>query len=250
MEPGGEVAREERTYDANRNVETVTAPEGQVTAYGWDARDLLASVTRGAGTAESVTESYGYDVEGNRATFTNARGVSRTTLYDGFGRVREAVDALGGRSAMVYDDASNVVETRSYDASGALLSRGGSSFDRLNRRVAQRAYLWSEGEAAREIVSRREYDGAGNVVRAIDPLGRVTRYGYDRAGRMVETVDAVGNRFESVLDAAGNVRQAIATEVLPEGGTVEVTSSTSFDALGRPTAVTDALGNTTRTTYL
>ena len=241
VEPGGAFLTTARTYDENFNLETETAPEGNIRTQTYNARNLLATVTLGG-----VQESYSYDGDGARTTYTNGRTHVWTTEYDGYGRVSKAIDPLGQNTTTAYDDSSNPVLAKSFDASGTLLSQTGGEYDALDRRTAS-ARL--ELETGTELRSSTGYDAAGNVTSQTDALNRTASSRYDGAGRLVESIDPAGNRLAQTLDAGGNAVLRERIEVLPEGGTVTIPVTGTFDALGRPLSATDALGNTTRTAY-
>ncbi|MEO8275836.1 MAG: RHS repeat-associated core domain-containing protein [Thermoanaerobaculia bacterium] len=242
---------ERRSYDANFNLTSITHPEGELTLQGYDERDLLSSVTRGAGSADPSTEGYGYDAEGSRISFTNARGYVRSTALDGFGRVKSSVDPLGDTSAAIYDNGSNVVLSRSFDTGGLLLAESSAAFDLRGRPKSSSAKLWagSNPAAARLVTSSTSYDAAGNVRTVTDPLGRISSQTYDKAERPVVAVDPAGNRVERTLDRGGNSIRVALVERVDGGAPVTTTLTATFDALGRATSSTDALGNVASTTY-
>ncbi|MBZ0101132.1 MAG: DUF6531 domain-containing protein [Thermoanaerobaculia bacterium] len=243
IEPGGEQALEHLAYDVNFNLEQTAGAEGQVTRYLFDSRSLLATVTRGFGTPEAATESYGYDAEAVRTSFTNGRGRTFRTHYDGFGRYRESIDPLGNRTTTRYDDAGNSVETESFDSMGSSLARSGADFDLRHRPTTSRAWLWSDDPSTtRSIESTIAYDPVGNVISTTDPGGRTTSFEFDAAERPVLTTDSIGNEFRSAFDAAGNVRSRTLVEG-PPGERLETTISTDFDAASRPVRLRDPLGN-------
>jgi RHS repeat-associated protein len=251
--PGGERVTTRFEYDEGLNRVRVTDPGGHVTRTEYDSRGLPESVTYGSGTAVSVTESFTYDLDRAQRAHTDGRSHTRTTHYDGFGRVLERLDALGHRTTTTYDDAGNVRETHRYDAGGTLLARSGSDFDLLGRRTASKRYLWaSDPGLATEVSTTTVYDKVGNVEKVIEPYSgglRESRFEYDAAGRQWASVDPLGNRIERTLDAAGNTTATTVFEVLPEGGTAAVTASARYDALGRRTQARDAFANTTRSGY-
>jgi RHS repeat-associated protein len=250
--PGlGDFVTETRGYDENFNLVSVTDAEGQRTTYAYDERNQLASVTRGDGTPEEITESYGYDAEGSRTSFTNGRNFTRSTIFDGFGRVAATLDPLGNRSEMSYDDGGNLTDSRSLDATGLEMSRGSTQFDRRGRPTTSVAWLWqgTDPAGARAISSTTTYDAAGNVLSTKDPLGRSSSQTYDSAERRLAATDAAGNRTEWTLDKMGNAISTTMVEQVAGGGPVTSSISTAFDALGRPTASSDPLGNGTTTIY-
>jgi RHS repeat-associated protein len=203
------------------------------------------------GAPEAATESYAYDSEGNRTLFTNGRGHSHATAFDGFGRVKSATDPLGNRTAMTYDNGSNVVDSRSFDSGGALLAASGSTFDLRGRPKSSLSRLWSGSDpaGARVLTSSTTYDLAGNAIAMTDALGRVSHQGFDAAERRVTATDPAGNRTDWALDRAGNARSVTIVEQVAGAGAISTTVVAGHDALGRPVSASDPFGNRATTTY-
>ena len=241
----------QRDYDENFNLTSVTGPENEITLQVFDARNLLDSVTRGSGTPDAATESHAYDAEGNRTLYTDGRGHPHITAFDGFGRVQSATDPLGQRTAMTYDDGSNVVDSRSFDSGGTLLAASGSTFDLRRRPKSALSRLWtgSDASGARVLTSSTTYDAAGNALSMTDAMGRSAHQTFDAAERRVTATDAAGNRTEWALDGAGNARAVTAVEQVSGSGPLSATVTAAYDALGRPVAASDPLGNRATTTY-
>ena len=130
-------------------------------------------------------------------------------------------------------------------------SAGGGEYDALNRRTATTRTLFDAGDSATEgtLRSTTTYDPASNVVATSDFEGRSSSSRYDGAGRLVETTDPAGNRTVRTMDGGGNAVQTDRIEVVAGGDAVTVSSTATFDALGRRVSNTDALSNTTRTTH-
>ncbi len=100
----------------------------------------------------------GHPKRRRRATPTTAKATAPSsptgaatptrTAFDGFGRVKSATDPLGNRTAMTYDNGSNVVDSRSFDSGGALLAASGSTFDLRGRPNSALSRLWSGSDPA------------------------------------------------------------------------------------------------------
>ncbi|HEX7183314.1 MAG TPA: RHS repeat-associated core domain-containing protein [Thermoanaerobaculia bacterium] len=248
IEPGGSFVSEAFTYDASLNVIRKTEPEGKVTELTYDERDLPVQVVQGAGSAEAVTETTEYDLEGNPVSSTDGRDAVWRAVYDGYGRLKEAIDPLGTRAAFERDNSGNTIVRKSYDAGQQLLAHEEAAFDALDRQTVGRQKLWGGASGARDVESRMEYDASGNLVRVTDALGRVTQMTYDGAERLAAQTDPAGNHVELQLDAAGNITLRTAQERTP-AGSVTVQVSAQYDELNRPVAVMDGMGNTSRSVY-
>ncbi len=112
-------------YDASENLisELRQAVAYREVTMTYDARNLVLTVTRGAG-AEASTATHHVDKNGSSTGVTdavdNARGVGlagdgvpeRTTLVrDGYDRVVKSIDRMGNFTELVHDPASQVVES-------------------------------------------------------------------------------------------------------------------------------------------
>jgi RHS repeat-associated protein len=250
IEPGGVLATTTRSYDENLNLVRLEDPEGRATEVTYDERDQAALITRAAGAAEAITEQLSYDPEGQRISFRDGRNALWQSAYDGFGRVKQTADPLENKTAVTYDNGSLPLGVKRLDAANAVLAESSAVHDLLGRRTHDRQMLFTADQpGSRTIESRVEYDRAGNLLRLIDPLNRVTELTYDPAGRVIEQVDPLGNRTALLLDAAGNATKTTSFETLPGGGTAEVETLANYDALGRQVSVRDGMGNTWRSLY-
>ncbi len=239
-------------YDENMNRVQVTAPNGQKTRWAYDERDLPREIKNGFGTPDVVTETFGYNAEGRLLTRTDGRLKVWPIEYDGYGRTRVTRDPLGNASEVTYDAGDNPLSTCARDASGVMLAETKFEYDPLGRRKKSMEMLWDSGiarDAARELVTRYDYDRVGNLMGMTDPLGHQTTYHYDGAHRQKQVRDAMGNEHEVELDGQGSPMRFIRREMMPDGSMVEVVETAKYDALGRSMEQSDALGNTWHTTW-
>ena len=81
----------------------MTAADGTVTQYAYDAVDNRIAMTRAAGSALAQTTTYAYDKNNRLTATTDALGHTTTVEYDANGNAVAQVDALGHRTAYVYD---------------------------------------------------------------------------------------------------------------------------------------------------
>jgi RHS repeat-associated protein len=247
-------------YDENLNLVAHVDGEGSRTEWTYDERNLVETQTRGAGTIDAVIERWTYTLDREVETFTDGRGKVWSRFYDGYGRVRETRDPLGRRELIEYDDAGLPTRVRRLEADGHLLSQSESEYDVRKRLTEHSEWIWpsvgrNPGDLPLEeppsdaaiAVTRYEYDALSNPKKTIDPIGRETVVFYDTAERRKRVVDAAGNEVESYFDPAGNPTLVRSREVLPGGGSADVTELRKFDALGRPVEVINGAGETVRT---
>jgi len=174
------------TYDSNgnqltRSVQATTDTSGasgfsaapvsapRVTTSTYDAQSHLLTVDGPRTDVNDVT-TYTYDAAGNLASVTNALNqVTTFANYDANGRPGMITDPNGLVTQMTYS------------------SRG-----------------WLTTSATDGQVTSYEYDGTGQLTRAIMPDGSSVSYGYDSARRLVSIADTLGNSISYTLDSAGN----------------------------------------------
>ena len=221
------------TYSAVGDLLTLTQPGGEKTSYTYDARHNKTAQTDPRGTLagataaekEKYTSHFTYDVFGRVLTSTDALDHLITNTYDGLGRLTAVTAANGGVTAYTYDANGNVL----------------TSTD---------AYAHT---------TTNVYDEAGNLTGTTAPGGATTTSAYDGNGRVIATTNPAGNvsgvsaavtaahTVLFVYDAVGN--QIAARFPNPDKPGDYLTTTTSYDILGQPVAVTDPNGAVTRTAY-
>ena len=140
---------------------------------------------------------------GDLMTATNAAGhVTTFNRYDGHGRPLQVTDAKGNITTITYD-------------------------------LRQRPLT----STTAGLTTTFEYDAAGQVKKVTLPNGAFTQLSYDAAHRLTGISNASGSSITYTLDALGNRT----VEAIRDGsGTLEITISRVFDALGRLQSVTGA----------
>lgn len=287
-----------RTYDVNDNLLTERDPLGNITRNVYTNRNLvsttdaLGNVTRltynGRGDLLTLTDPRGnvttnvYDTKGNLIRSTDAQGQVSTFIYDALGRTTAETDALGNLTRTTYESIGplGLERVTTVDPLGNSMQVTKD----LKRRVAQERqqrtlpdgtievattrYVYDRQDrqiqtiAADGSVLRSEYDASGQVVAAVDPLGRRLTFMYDDLGRQIKTTFADGSFEEKVYDAENRVLESkdrlgrTTTYTYDDTGRLvstlnpDTTSTSSvFDAAGRLTSATDARGATTTYEY-
>jgi len=205
-----------RTYTPEGRLYTVTDPFSRTSIFRWTTSGELASVIRPDGSV--ITNAY--DVLGNLAAFTDARGRQLSFERDAMGRPlrryttaweeRFHYDLAGAVTARV--DAASVSTRTVYDA----LGRATNQVDGLGR-------IW-----------RDSYDPLDRLTSSTDPRSRVNQAAYDPLGRQTASVRPSGATQRFGYDSLGN-----RTSFTNAQGQVY---TMAYDALGRMTAATNALG--------
>lgn len=248
--PGaGDFSTTHYEYDAVLNRTSETGPDGQVSEWAYDARNLPVTAKRGVGQAYESTETFAYDADGQLTSHTDGEGKVWQTAYDGYGRVAEEIDPLGNSRKTVYDSNSNVTEVYHYASGDTLLSRAEMVYDDRNRLVTETHFLWDpeDGESEpRPLTRSYVYDAASNPKIIRDERSLETRIEYDNAERKSAVQDALGNRIALTLDGQGNTIRTVETQLLPGGGSMLSETSRTFNPMGLPVRVVDPAGRTTQ----
>ena len=233
--------------DAGRRL-VATDAAGRLTETRFDLEGRPVEVID----AEGASRLFEYDPEGNKTLETSwfDAGTPRfdtTFEYDAAGRLVRRVEPLGRTSEYAYDGAGNLVsETLSDAAVGTTFAPRVTEhvYDALDRRIRTRR-LWEGGE--RTMAAR--YDGAGNKVLDVDPLGRETAYAFDALNRLVEKVEPEWREGEPrvtryAYDGDGN----LLSETLFDEPANRVRSF-AYDGLSRLIRATDAEGAVSHSEY-
>ena len=172
MDPERHLSRVEKvvTYTPAGKEATVADGKGNVTTYGYDAFDRLATVNypvaSGTGSSTSDYEAYGYDAAGNRTSWRRRSGETVAFTYDALGRAQNglrgevyAYDNLGRRTSATY-------------AGGV----GSATYDALGRMVT---------ETTNNLTLAYQYDLTGNRIRITWPDNFFVTYSRDTTGALI-----------------------------------------------------------------
>ncbi|WP_053162413.1 RHS repeat protein [Pseudomonas brassicacearum] len=252
---------ESYTYDAVGNRKTLTNKNGHVWTYNYDALNRLVEEITPAVAVASITEagvvsavsrylvtSNTYDALGNVTSRTEGRlraSVAADPALDELTEARTtayAYDAVGRQIRITSPGWYNKLSGRYQQASDGTANTFQVStevtYDSLGNAVRNRVRVNNSGVAATDFVdSYKVYDALGRVSYDIDGLKGVTGYTYDGMGQTTRTV-----RYANALTLAAPARgyylatDVTATTLVPDA-TQDRTLITSYDALGRKTAV-------------
>ncbi len=249
---------------------------GRRTAFTYDDRGHVTSVTRLAGGAETTTTTLTYAATGSLGTTirqlasitdplghttsfsyadrTNPSAVTdplgnRTSVAVSEGLLIEIGDPLGHTTSVSYDVPRNVtgvtdplgqLTAGSYDAVGRLTSR-------TDPRGRTTAFAYDRLDRLTRVIDAAggatafQYDPNGNLAAVTDALGGVTRYTYDGMDRLASRTDPLQRSETYAYDGNGNL-----TAIADRKGQL---TTLAYDALNRPTAVTYADGSGTAYTW-
>jgi RHS repeat-associated protein len=253
-------------YDALYRLTSKTYPDSTAVTYTYDPLSRLTQVTdptgtysftydnlgrlTGAGTQYSflsgtLSNSYGYDADSNRVSFTNPQSGITNYSYDSLNRLTNLTDPNTGTFAFGYDALGrrtsltrpNGVNTSySYDTLSRLLSvlhgagslpgSTGYTYDAAGNRLTKTAVQQASPNPV-SVTSRYSYDPIYELTQAV--VGGTLAEGY--------SYDAVGNRLTSAGPTTYNYNTSN-----------ELTSTSAatytYDNNGNTTNKTDSTGTT------
>jgi RHS repeat-associated protein len=238
---GGTAPETTYTYDADGNLHTQTAPNGNVpgatadsytTTYGYDAINELASVTDGA----NDETQYGYDDVGNKASVTDPRNNQTQYAYNLNHQVTQVTDAAQHITGAQYD--LDGLLTQETDANGntTLLT-----LDADGQVTQQEVPAQAPGAAVSYDVTQYVHDQAGNQTQVISPRGSAA--GVTVTSSCVST-GTCPYTSQTQYNPDGQVARVLAP-YLPGDPTYGSPAQTSYsyDADGRMTSVTAPASN-------
>jgi RHS repeat-associated protein len=239
----------ETIQDPDHATETVKDQLGNPTTYEYDDRGNIVTEIDALG---GITKR-SYDAGNNMLTETDPLGHTKSYTYDSRGDMLTDTDSLGNVTYHTYQAftygtsltakfnfQSSLPFTRELTATDPLGNTTTNEFDVQGNLLGVSDPLGHS--------TRFSYDATGTPTSLTDAAGNETSFEYDSAGHVVRQVDAVGHATSFTYDADGNQLTRTTTVTTPAGLRTLVTS-TSYDADGRVTSMTDAEGNVTRTEY-
>jgi RHS repeat-associated protein len=224
-------------YDARGNLQMVTSQNGLSSHY--DYQDTPAhflsdvnSASNGCGcTPASPPVHATYDLAGRVKAMVNALGQATQQTYDLANHAEQVADPLGNVTMLKYDDRGNIV--RSTDPLGNTASYTFDASDNLTSLTDPRGNT-----------TRMTYDDRRNLLTTTDPQGNVTTSTYNARNDVTSRTDALGHTYIYTYDAHGNLIALTAPAASPAA-----TATATYDAQGRPIAITDFNGNKTTLSY-
>ena len=253
-------------YDARGNLAATTNALGIVTRYGYDAAGNRTAQTNALGLAEQTITLFQFNEFGYLTNIIDALGSVTTQAYDANGnrsnQTQTRTTFSGPQTLLTryqYDAQNRVIETVGPDGFTNTLVLNGlgkqevviDKLGRTNRLVYDPRGLVLTNIFADGLTESFAYDAEGRKTSSTDRAGRVTTYTFDLNGRPARTTFPDGTYTENIYDAAGRVTQTLQG---PAGGGLSPgpnprSTSYYYDAAGRRTAITNALGQGIRIAY-
>jgi RHS repeat-associated protein len=224
---GGTIRSESATYTPDGQVATATDYRGYTSSYNYDATGMLTSEVQPVSSTQSITTSYGYDLDGNETAFTDGNGNTTYATYNSLGLPQTITEP----STTAYSSAADTQTTDIYDADGDLVTQDQPGGVQINDTYDDMGDLTSQtGSGATAATATRTftYDTAGRVLTAdTSAAGTEGSSGYQPATDETFTYDDRG----LLLSATGSAG----------------TDSYTYNGAGQMLTDTDAAGTSTYT---
>jgi RHS repeat-associated protein len=177
-----------KQYDEHGRPTAVTNGVGAVTQYRYDERGNRAAIVHADG-GESLLK---YNELHVLTEYTNPMGATWKYEHDKKGNILALTDPLGHRLSCVRDGQGLVVSSRT---PGGLV---------ISRQYGPRL-RWVEASDQISLLTRLEYDEAGNQTAIDDALGPLQRVRFDEMNNPVEIVEADGQTYRLSWNVLGDL---------------------------------------------
>ncbi|MGC2375261.1 MAG: RHS repeat-associated core domain-containing protein [Solirubrobacteraceae bacterium] len=224
---------------------TITDAKGNVTVQDYQFGELI-SETKGFGTPQAATWTFGYDPTTlGMTTVTDPNGHTTTSTFDSEGNTLTTTDALGRTTTNTYDslndvltttDPLGVTTTNTYDSQGNLLSRARPLSGTSEIQTTTFAY----GDASHP----------GDVTAMTDPEGKEWTYAYDAYGDRASVTDPLGDSASSTYNMLGWLASTTSARGNAKGANLaSFTTTFAHNNFGQLTETVDPLGHKTISRY-
>ncbi|HBS29435.1 MAG TPA: hypothetical protein DEB06_08295, partial [Phycisphaerales bacterium] len=249
-------------YDdnSNRMKQTVTGP-----VPGSPTPVLLAHSEREYDALDRAISDKHRVLNGTTGLPTGAADIITRTEYNADSSVRASIDPRGNRTEYLYDQIGRLAELTLPDANGAAaggVSRVLYEYDANGntKKVTERDAR-ADGAADDQFVTEYGYDDLDRLtsvlqrldpdLQSIDP-GNITRFEYDSRGHLVKAADPLNRVTVSEYDGLGRLTRTV-RDMNGDGASatdpVDIVTTQTWDASSRLIAQTDDNGNATRYAY-
>jgi RHS repeat-associated core domain len=205
--------------------------------YSYDENNRVKRIINSLG--EEINNEY--NEKGELIKKTNELGQSESYEYNEMGLITKNIDLRGNESSYEYDLKGNIIEeTDIYGVTTKTIYNGIGQEETTKRLgvISNKEYDEAGRLVKEEIeglgISELKYDLKGNITEEIDGLGNRTQYKYDQDDRLIKIIDPKGGVIETEYDRHGNPLKIKDSN----GGIVQF----KYDSEGREIEKVDELG--------
>ena len=232
------------TLDDEGNIikkEEYNGTDFDVSTYTYNHRNRILEKIQPYKTDGTTKKTlYKYDKRGNlqsKAIIIQGIESKTTYIYDGMGNLSSETDPLNNTTRYLYDECGNLakeIDPRYYAENAHGAPGIIHEYDALNRRIKSIAFDGSK----KEVISFKEYDGRGNIIKEGNGEGYNSQ----------NPSSSIGNIYE--YDAMDNVITYISAQTAKDNGATGCyTKKMTYDADGKALTEEDAKGNKTKYNY-
>ncbi|MBN1344625.1 MAG: RHS repeat protein [Phycisphaerae bacterium] len=248
-------------YDLSERPWKMQDEAGRITTLEWTPRGQIKRIVFAPGPPNEGTIVYEYDHENRRTKTTDMAGKDWVTEYDGHGRALRSKDPAQHYLEYAYSGTLTSLVTQFASDGDTIYRQTLTRYDNLKRierieQVAKKGPFSKQGSGVDLdyggdgwLTTRYEYDLADRLTKVYDELNRWTEFQHDNLGRVIAEIHQTGNRRDFTYANHTNLVEELELTEMTATGQRQLTWTHSYDALGRPTAVTDPESQTTTTTY-
>ena len=244
------------TYNAYNDITRYTDPNGSNYDYDYNATGNLTSITTPRGTTTltvnpqglvtqstnpvSITNTFGYNMYGNRITTSAPEGITTSSTYDLASRILSFTNPNGYSTNYTYDANDNLLQetfnaqTTSYTFDpNDNMTQIKNAANRDTNLIYDFENDFLESVAFEGDKDEYTYYDDGKMKTYINPNGITFTYAYDTDGRL-SSVTSSGDTVNYIYDSNNNI-----TDLSNTNGNIHY----NYDDLNRITSIIDYFGN-------
>lgn len=213
-----------KEYDDINNLSKTIDRVGNSVSYYYNEDGLLIREVR---SLDGASKTYEYNELNDLVKLTDYDGKSTISVYNEKGDLVSSTDKNGNTQYFEYDEKHRVLVTT--DANG-------------NKTVFTYGDIWASSVTdANGNKTDYYYNGRGQVVSSVNPIGETTRYMYDAAGRKIGVQYDDGTSETYSYEKSGTLKSTKTTN--------DTVYNYTSDGIGNVLSMTDPIGNTVKYTY-
>ena len=232
--------------DSEGKIVDVTAPDGRIVNYTFDAQNNLQS------SIDPLLAETQYTYNRNHGLLEIIDPLGRTivkNIYNDAGRLIAQEDNAGNRTSFDHDlagrqsivtDRLNRTTTLYYDDQGNVTSQVDALGNVTSFTFDSNGNQLSKTDALNRLTSAT-YNARNDQLTQTDALGNTVSFTYNDRGQELTITDESGDVFTNTYDTVGNLLSIKD----PQGNVI----GNNINAQGLPSLVRDAMGNETTYTY-